>query len=494
MVLDFVATVLWFLIVINAFNLIDGIDGLATGLACIASLGLAGSLLLRRAPGDALVIIALFFSCLAFLRFNFHPARIFLGDTGSMFVGGAIATIALSTGSASTVAISIAVPLLAVGIPLFDTMLAVWRRGVRSSMGVGDGVLRPDIDHIHHRMLREGRSQKLIAVLLYGAAIGFVVIGLVSQVFASFSLGIYLLAFLAGSYAVMRHVARVELWSSTQAILQGLRRPRRKTVSVILYPVLDTMLLGGALFLSIMLGEQWLKFEIVKERWVSLFPIWVGVPFLLMFIGRTYRRVWSRARLSEYVVLSVVMAGGFLAAGALSNIIYAFDLRQVLHFIAVMGMFALPGIIGMRLFFRVVQDFAPVVSRRPVGEKNKCSNILIYPADFESLLFLKARSLELVPSSETRCVIGLLDDDSNLYGRYVHGFEVLGGLTKIDSIIEKYGVTEIILTRGLDEEQMKTFMSIAAKSGVNLFEWQTKLTSVSLDGNKKSLNLRLVND
>ena len=95
--IDLPATVFWFVAFINAFNLIDGMDGLATGLAAIAAFGLAGVFLIGNNPGDCLVMLALLGSCLAFLRFNFSPARIFLGDTGSMFLGCTLAALALNT-------------------------------------------------------------------------------------------------------------------------------------------------------------------------------------------------------------------------------------------------------------------------------------------------------------------------------------------------------------------------------------------------------------
>ena len=98
-IVDLGVTVLWFLAITNAFNLIDGMDGLAAGLASIAAAGIMGSFLFRQLPGDALVMVALLGACLAFLRFNFNPASIFLGDGGSMFLGFTLASVALSTGS-----------------------------------------------------------------------------------------------------------------------------------------------------------------------------------------------------------------------------------------------------------------------------------------------------------------------------------------------------------------------------------------------------------
>ena len=159
--LNLVVTVAWILILVNAFNLIDGMDGLAVGLAVISSCGIAGSLLFRHLPGDALILIGLIGSCLAFLRYNYYPAKIFLGDSGSMFLGFTLATIALGTASKGTAMATIGIPLLAVGVPIFDTILAIWRRSVRGIMKISnkafaeDMVMKPDLDHPSPPIIKE---------------------------------------------------------------------------------------------------------------------------------------------------------------------------------------------------------------------------------------------------------------------------------------------------------------------------------------------------
>ena len=130
-VLDGLLVVLWIVAVINAFNLIDGLDGLASGLAVISATGLCGVLLLGHMPGAIVVLAALAGACLAFLRYNFHPATIFLGDTGSMFIGLVLGVVALESFTKNTFLLSLAIPMLVLGVPIYDTLLAIWRRSVR---------------------------------------------------------------------------------------------------------------------------------------------------------------------------------------------------------------------------------------------------------------------------------------------------------------------------------------------------------------------------
>lgn len=206
--LDMVLTVVWILFFINAFNLIDGLDGLSTGLGIIAALGMAGCLLVRNLPGDALVLVALVGACAAFLRFNFHPASIFLGDTGSMFIGFFLASVALGTGSKGTVLVSVGGPLLAAGVPAFDVMLALWRRSFWNGKGAPanfpGSFLAADMGHLHHRMLTWGIDQRGVAVCLYAINVLLVALGLLSLFYASLAVSIFLVLFVIAGYLLVR--------------------------------------------------------------------------------------------------------------------------------------------------------------------------------------------------------------------------------------------------------------------------------------------------
>ena len=130
--LDCILTAFWIVGAINAFNLIDGLDGLASGLALIAAIGMGGSLVFIGYPQATLVYLAFAGACLAFLRYNFHPASVFLGDTGSMYLGFTLSTLPLLTKAGDSFFVSLGVPLLAMGVPIFDTSLAIIRRTVRA--------------------------------------------------------------------------------------------------------------------------------------------------------------------------------------------------------------------------------------------------------------------------------------------------------------------------------------------------------------------------
>ncbi len=172
------ATVLWIVGIANAFNLIDGIDGLSTGVAMIAStISFMISMYLGRTE------VALYFAVLAgatlgFLRYNYNPAQVFLGDSGSLFLGYTLAVVSLLGLQKSATVVSILVPVLALGLPIADVLLAVLRRYMRAVLGRrGSDWIRaslrfwvafqPDKEHIHHRLLGAGFSHRQAVHCLY---------------------------------------------------------------------------------------------------------------------------------------------------------------------------------------------------------------------------------------------------------------------------------------------------------------------------------------
>ena len=211
--LDGILVVVWIVAVVNAYNLIDGLDGLAAGLAIISATGLCGILVLGHLPGAILILVALMGACLAFLRYNFYPATIFLGDTGSMFIGFILGVVSLQTFTKSTFFLSMAIPLLVLGVPIYDALLAIWRRSVRRFLGGGTsgakpgGIMHADVEHLHHRLLKSGLSTRRVATILYITNGGLVVFGLLMITFKSHIYGIFLLALLASVYVLLRHMA-----------------------------------------------------------------------------------------------------------------------------------------------------------------------------------------------------------------------------------------------------------------------------------------------
>lgn len=155
-------TLLWIVGVTNAINLIDGLDGLATGIASIASVSIFIIALLNSAPEIALVMAALCGACFGFLPYNYNPAKIFMGDTGALFLGFILASMSVSGLFKSSALISVAVPFLVLGLPIYDTMFAIGRRILKHQP-----IMQPDRGHLHHRLIDIGFSQREVVTILY---------------------------------------------------------------------------------------------------------------------------------------------------------------------------------------------------------------------------------------------------------------------------------------------------------------------------------------
>lgn len=155
-------TVIWVIGVTNAMNLIDGLDGLACGLASISSMFLFIIFILTGNTSMALMIIILAGACIGFLPYNFNPAKIFMGDTGSMFLGFILAGMSIQGTVKYATTIILIVPLLIIGLPLYDTLVTMLRRFMQ-----GNAIMSPDKQHFHHRMLSLGLNQKQVALVSY---------------------------------------------------------------------------------------------------------------------------------------------------------------------------------------------------------------------------------------------------------------------------------------------------------------------------------------
>ena len=155
-------TVFWFLLVINAINLIDGLDGLAAGICLFVSLSMLFVCVVSGQLTAALAFAALAGSLIGFLRYNFYPASIFMGDSGSYFLGYCLAALSIGGTIKGQVATALLIPIIALGVPLMDTIWAPIRRFVN-----GQSMFQPDNKHIHHRLVKLGFTHRRAVLVLY---------------------------------------------------------------------------------------------------------------------------------------------------------------------------------------------------------------------------------------------------------------------------------------------------------------------------------------
>ena len=201
-VLSYIITVCWIVGVTNAINLIDGLDGLSSGISLISCISLLIIFTLNGSPLIAIVLItALGGAISGFLPYNFNPAKTFIGDTGSNFLGFSLAVISILGVAKTYTALVLIAPIIVLALPLFDTLFAIFRR-IKNGKSL-KAVFKADKGHLHHRLMQKGYTQKQAVFILYGitATFGmFAVVLLDSGVWKALSFAIMVIAILAIGY------------------------------------------------------------------------------------------------------------------------------------------------------------------------------------------------------------------------------------------------------------------------------------------------------
>ncbi|HLW85810.1 MAG TPA: MraY family glycosyltransferase [Candidatus Sulfotelmatobacter sp.] len=198
-------TILWVLAITNAFNLIDGLDGLAAGSALFSTLVAFVVSLLYGPSMVTLATIALAGAIVGFLRFNFNPATIFLGDSGSLFIGFLLSALALAGAQKAPTIVAVAIPVVSFGLPILETSLSVARRLIS-----GRPVFTADAEHIHHKLLQHGMTHRQVVILLYGVSAIFAMLSLFLLWPTGSSLGLVLAVLGAGVWIGVQHLGYLE--------------------------------------------------------------------------------------------------------------------------------------------------------------------------------------------------------------------------------------------------------------------------------------------
>ena len=208
-ILSYFVTVFWFVFFINAINLIDGLDGLAAGIAFFASAVLVILSVLRGEYLIAMLFVSLAGAVLGFLRYNFNPASIFMGDGGSYFLGYVIAGLSIMGSIKSQVGAAMLIPMVALGVPVFDTILSPIRRFI-----LGKEMFKPDKGHVHHKLVDMGFSTKRVVWTIYGISFCLCALSVVLVNVRDEQAGLFLILLGAGAVIFIRKLGYFDYFTS----------------------------------------------------------------------------------------------------------------------------------------------------------------------------------------------------------------------------------------------------------------------------------------
>jgi len=430
-------TYFWLIGITNAINLLDNMDGLAGGIALIAS----GMLAYFFWKSDQLVLLQLTLTLsgaiLGFLVFNFPPARIFMGDSGSMFLGFLMAALAIARQTqASNVFAALGVPTLLLLLPILDTSLVAITRMLRGQSPIQGGT-----DHTSHRLIAFGLSERQAILVLYSVA-------LVSGVAAAsiealdYDLSLVIIPILLIGLALfvaylgrLRMVSEPSQTKGSLARLVGNLTYKRRVFEIIL----DLMLIGSSYYLAF-----WTRFGLdmttqSMDLFLQSWPMALGLAYLAFFSFGIYRGVWRYVGLNDLLRYVGAVVATSIAGWIISQVLFSGNGYGVDIFL-LFAIFLLLGLAGSRVSFQVLDRWSD-------ERKNKAGKIsvLIYGADDAGELALRwmLRNPEMGYKP-----VGFIDDQGTNRGKLIHDVRVLGGVEQINAhLIDIQGV--VVTNRAL---------------------------------------------
>ena len=490
-VLSFPLTVLWVVGITNAFNLIDGLDGLAAGIAVIATLTIAAISLLHRDITTAVIAIALAGAVLGFLRYNFNPAKVFLGDSGSLFLGFMLAVLSIQSSTKGSTAFSVIVPLLALGVPIMDTFLAMLRRVLRSflseqslqssPLGKLHSMFLPDKRHIHHQLMAHGLSHRDAVFVLYIASCTF---GICAFLVTAGSLNSSLILIGVGVLGVI--VVRKLGYKEMALFRNGmLLRLYRKTIlgNVASVVVLDVISVVGAYFLADVLGTSASPLGL-EWRTTAFSAISITIIQLLAFLfGGLYRRTIALFGLGDVLqILKAVIVGTALTALALWILPILSLNSDVKVFLLFDFYFLATFVIGSRVAFHAMN----YIVNREVTQGTKA---IIYGADINGMITLQtllSKGSQEKNDGHSITPVGFLDDNPGMEGKFLDGYPVFGGHWKLEGLMKKMGIGEIVLA----SREISPAAFVRVKKIAEQFNVPLRISQLSFESIEENPGLR----
>ncbi|MCF7802572.1 MAG: hypothetical protein K9N57_00115 [Candidatus Marinimicrobia bacterium] len=471
-------TVLWIIGITNAFNLIDGLDGLAAGVAIISLFTITGISLISNNQGIAMMAVILAGSLLGFLRYNFHPAKTFLGDSGSLFIGFTLAVISVQSYTKVSATFAFVVPLLALGLPITDTLVAMARRYLnwflphrnseqgnqQASPTIGkvlSSLFKPDASHIHHRLLSQGISQQNAVLLLYLIS-GIFGAGAVVVVEAPAEMTFMVLVTIAVlALFFIRQLRYREMEVLKNGILFSMYEKffvRNGTTQFLL----DFFFAFLAMNISLSLTGQTLHIQLT-DNWYVIGTAKVGgflwVQMAVFALLGLYREPVTRIGIAEMLRFTKTLTVTALLGFGYLYLFPAFRAWVTPTFMLLYFYLLTSMVLGIRVAFHALRYY---FNRHKDGQKS----VLIYGATDTGILTLQNLLTQL---NDTYKPIGFLDDDPNLEGTTVNGFPVFGGHWKLSGLLQKRPVDHILITdQNILPEALKRIQKRAEEHDVAL--------------------------
>lgn len=457
-------TILWIIGITNAVNLIDGLDGLASGIATIAFMTIVPISILNGDYASTIVSVLLAGALCGFLHYNFNPARIFLGDCGSLFLGFMLAVISVKSSTKGTAVLSIIAPLLALGLPIMDTLVSMIRRLLGSFLDEnsrGTSLLArlkrmfiPDCGHIHHRLIAQGFSQRKAVLILYMVSCVLGTCALAVTVANGLTASLIVLTTGIASFVGIRQLHYREMAILRNGILLPLYdRPVMNRDSLCVFADLSFIVFAyhAARFFT---G----RFDFFGEQSLPTAAVVVGIQFVVFVVSGIYKRVFRLIGIHDVLgMLKTAALAVGVSAVAYKLLIPMSQTTMTLFLVDYFLLITLT--VGFRSSFQILRHFHSAEQRR--GKR-----LLIYGADAGGLFILNSITelnyREINP-------IGFIDEDPSLEGKRIGGYPVFGGHWRLPRIFRLTPFDEIVIcVDSMKDEVVKRVKRFADEHRVRL--------------------------
>jgi UDP-GlcNAc:undecaprenyl-phosphate GlcNAc-1-phosphate transferase len=432
-IVDTALAVIWVVGITNAFNLLDNVDGLASGIALLAGTFFLGTLWPDVSGPVPVALAALVGAASGFLIYNFHPASIFMGDSGSLFLGFCLSALSLVMAPLQPHIPSFAVvSLLVLLVPIFDTTFVTLTRKMSGRSPLAGGR-----DHASHRLIALGISERRAVVVHYALTTtgGLIALGVLhaSPGNVGIALGLYAIA-LAALGIVLGHVEIAHLQA-------GGRPPERLMLSEISYRnralevLLDAALIGFAYYAAYALRFQGEEFARFLPYFGASFPIVLACQIAGLWVSGKYRELWRRFGAAELVTTLRGVALG--VAASVIGVLYLYRFEGFSRLVFAFDSVILAALlIGARVAVNRLDEYL-------LRQRESSRRVLLYGAGRRGVLLvhdlLGTPHLNLVP-------IGFLDDDPAKRRLRIEGLRVLGGFGDIEAVLAKHRPDEVIVS------------------------------------------------
>lgn len=489
-------TVIWIVGVTNAFNLIDGLDGLASGVAIIALCTIAAISFANNQIGIALAAAFPAGALLGFLWYNFRPATIFLGDSGSLFLGFILALLSIQSYTKASTTFALLVPIFALGLPIIDTGLSMIRRFFSwflpeknngkdklSYKKVFHSIFLPDKSHIHHQLINRGLSHKNTVLVLYVVSIlfgfGAFMVAVADQFDTTFFIILLLVLFIKTGISRLKYNEMDLLHNGIffaiyKSLILNKRHLRKFFDSAFILTAFacSSYLIYREQFIAFL---NWNDSAEIATIFSLIFMIQLGAFWLTGLYKETIRRMGIADVFKILKSLSVaVVSTALIHYLFLTNYLPFNYLLYILDFY-LLGTF----ILGIRVSFHILKHLFH-------KSRNHHRRVLIYGTDDQGLLALQCL---LTVDSNHFTPVGFIDEDPRMEGRLINGFSVFGGHWKLEGLIQTKKIDELLIAKSiLPPEVRKRIYKIARQYNLEIKLLQVQLKNLDTHLSDKKFN------